>query len=95
MMKDIRILLLAMALFATPVTHGDVITLPKTTDDADKAFALSLPYRGMTMEAVTTQYGAPLQKASPVGDPPIIRWEYDKFAVYFESEYVIHSVIKK
>ncbi len=95
MMKDTIILLLAMALFATPVTHADVITLPDATTDAGKTFALSLPYRGMSMEAVATQYGAPLQKASPVGEPPIIRWEYEKFAVYFESEYVIHSVMKK
>ncbi|MDH5435384.1 MAG: phosphodiesterase [Gammaproteobacteria bacterium] len=95
MMKDTGILLLAMALFATPVAHGDVISLPATADNNDKTFALSLPYRGMTMEAVTAQYGSALKENAPVGEPPIIRWDYEKFSVYFESKYVIHSVIKK
>jgi len=94
-MKDLRILLLAMSLFATPVTQGDVISLPKNQTDTEKAFALTLPQRGMSMEMVQTQYGAPLQQASAIGDPPIIRWDYEKFAVYFESQYVIHSVMKK
>ena len=95
MMKDIRILLLATALFATPVAHSDVITLPTAQDNTDKTFALSLPYRGMTMEAVTAQYGSALTENAPVGEPSIIRWDYEKFSVYFESKYVIHSVIKK
>lgn len=95
MMKGMTILLLATALFATPVTYGDVITLPQASNDSEKTLNISMPQRGMTMEMVTSEYGEPAQKDSPVGTPPIIRWEYDKFAVYFESKYVIHSVMKK
>jgi hypothetical protein len=28
-----------------------------------------------------------------VGDPPITRWVYDRFTVYFENDRVIHSVV--
>jgi hypothetical protein len=28
-----------------------------------------------------------------VGKPPISRWEYPGFIVYFESDHVIHSVV--
>jgi len=28
-----------------------------------------------------------------VGKPPISRWEYPGFVVYFEHEHVIHSVV--
>jgi hypothetical protein len=51
------------------------------------------PKRGMTMAQVATRFGAPLTKLPPVGRPPIARWEYPGFVVYFEREYVIHSVV--
>jgi len=28
-----------------------------------------------------------------VGDPPISRWEYNGFSVYFEHDLALHSVI--
>ncbi|MDH3645391.1 MAG: hypothetical protein OER80_01325 [Gammaproteobacteria bacterium] len=54
-----------------------------------------MPTRGMTMELVESTYGAPAGKRSPVGDPPITRWEYQQFIVYFEYKRVIHSVSKR
>jgi hypothetical protein len=30
-----------------------------------------------------------------VGDPPISRWVYDHFTVYFEYDKVLHSVVNK
>ena len=45
-------------------------------------------------------YGAPLQKLAPVPakgtphHPPITRWVYPTFVVYFEYNHVVHSVIK-
>ncbi len=53
--------------------------------------AISLPQRGATQNAVRQQYGEPLQ-ARTVGQPPITRWTYQDFEVYFEGHYVIHSV---
>lgn len=60
----------------------------------------SMPVRGMNMANVEHIFGAPLQKlpAVPaVGNklhPPITRWVYPHYVVYFEYNDVIHSVLK-
>jgi hypothetical protein len=53
------------------------------------------PARGMTMSQVSSKFGAPSTKVAAVGNPPISRWEYPGFVVYFERDYVIHSVISE
>ncbi|PCI22956.1 MAG: hypothetical protein COB62_00655 [Piscirickettsiaceae bacterium] len=53
------------------------------------------PKRGQTMQQVESQFGAAIKKQGSVGAPPITRWNYDGFSVYFENNIVIHSVIKK
>jgi hypothetical protein len=47
----------------------------------------------MTMEEVSSKFGAPAAKVPAVGNPPISRWEYPGFIVYFEADHVIHSVV--
>jgi hypothetical protein len=54
---------------------------------------LSTPSRGMTMHEVSEKFGAPVHKLGPVGAPPISRWEYAGFVVYFEGDHVIHAVV--
>ena len=34
-----------------------------------------------------------MTKVPAVGKPPISRWEYPGFVVYFEHDHVIHSVV--
>lgn len=53
------------------------------------------PTRGMTQASVESKFGAPATVKSPVGDPPITRWEYAEFIVYFEYDRVIHAVRKR
>lgn len=53
------------------------------------------PTRGMTQQRVEAKYGQPVSTNSPVGDPPITRWEYQDFVVYFEYDKVIHAVLKR
>lgn len=53
------------------------------------------PTRGMTQTSVEAKYGAPASIKAPVGDPPITRWEYPDFVVYFEYDKVIHAVRKR
>jgi len=60
---------------------------------AVKESDIATPARGMTMDQVSTKFGAPVSKTPPVGNPPISRWEYPGFVVYFEHEHVIHSVV--
>ena len=52
------------------------------------------PARGMTMGKVEAAFGVPTQRVAAVGQPPITRWEYPGFVVYFEHQHVIHSVVR-
>lgn len=56
--------------------------------------AAGKPTRGMTQDAVQASFGAPQDVRNPVGDPPITRWEYPGFVVFFEYDKVIHAVSK-
>ena len=52
------------------------------------------PTRGMTQARVEANFGVPQNSRAPVGDPPITRWEYADFVVFFEYDKVIHAVSK-
>ena len=60
---------------------------------AVKESDVATPARGMTMEQVATKFGTPVTKVPAVGKPPISRWEYPGFVVYFEATHVIHAVV--
>jgi hypothetical protein len=66
---------------------ADTLDMPTSTDTTG-------PTRGLTMAKVEAKFGAPAQRTAAVGAPPITRWEYPGFVVYFEHEYVIHSVTR-
>jgi len=51
------------------------------------------PARGSSKVQVSNQFGNPGQQTASVGEPPISQWVYDEFTVYFEDDYVIHSVL--
>lgn len=53
-----------------------------------------IPTRGLSRDEVTQVYGEPVSRTGPTGHPPIETWHYDYFSVYFESDRVIHSVLK-
>ena len=53
------------------------------------------PSAGMTADSVESTFGAPEAKVAPVGDPPIARWEYKDFVVFFEYDRVIHTVVRR
>jgi hypothetical protein len=53
------------------------------------------PTRGMTQASVESRYGSPVSVIAPVGEPPISRWEYAGFVVFFEYDRVIHAVVKR
>jgi hypothetical protein len=56
----------------------------------------SMPARGSTMAQVKKKFGNPLEIIGPSGEtskrrPPITRWVYEGYIVYFENNRVIHS----
>ena len=59
---------------------------------APQTVAGGVPDRGLTMAAVEKRYGAPSDRLAAIGKPPITRWVYPSFVVYFEYNLVIHSV---
>lgn len=83
------------------VGRADVLKLPETvvvtpSNNANEtSFAIEMPARGMSMSLVEAHFGEPQQKTPKVGEPPITRWEYGRFTVYFEHNYVLHSVVHK
>lgn len=85
-----RILLLA-AVFASGLAGAATIAVDNGI--AVKESDVATPVRGMTMEQVATKFGTPVTKVPAVGKPPISRWEYPGFIVYFEADHVIHSVV--
>jgi hypothetical protein len=50
------------------------------------------PKRGVTMTQVEAKFGAPVTKHDAVGAPPITRWDYAGFSVFFERDRVIDAV---
>lgn len=66
-------------------------------DSAAQALSagIALPTRGMTMQQIEQKFGAPREKVAPVGDPPISRWVYPEYTVYFEHQYVLHTVLHR
>jgi len=58
-----------------------------------KPSGVETPTRGATMEAVEARFGAPSNKSSPVGNPPITKWFYPTFVVVFENDKVLHAVV--
>jgi hypothetical protein len=54
--------------------------------------AADRPARGMTMATVERRWGEPVARTAAVGQPPITRWEYPGFVVFFEYRHVVHAV---
>ena len=91
-MAKLRILTVFALFFgAFGVTHAQTLEMDGIAPDADSA----RPSRGMTAASVESRYGAPAAKEAAVGDPPISRWEYENFVVFFEYDRVIHAVVKR
>jgi len=65
--------------------------LQMTEPPAAEARAM-LPTRGTSMSQVEARHGAPAERYAAVGQPPITRWVYPSFVVYFEYQHVVHTV---
>lgn len=93
---------LKSALLAVSVLGTAALLAPPAQADTlrmeTKAPGVSdMPGRGLSMAQVERRYGAPLEKLPTAGGdaprhPPINRWRYQGYTVYFERNRVIHSV---
>jgi len=89
-MTIVRTLML-LALLATGPAWAETLAVPAD----NPAAAVERPKRGSTMSAVQSRFGEPANRHAAVGQPPITRWDYPQFAVFFENDRVLHAVIVK
>jgi len=88
---NIRVLLMALAwvLATADVAQADILAI---SPPGQQAQAQGHPVPGSRMDQVEQSLGSPVRKLDPVGDPPITRWVYPDFVVYFEYQLVLHTV---
>ena len=87
-------LALAAAPLLLPAAHAESLRVKVHQEQH-----MNLPRRGMTMAQVKREFGAPLKVLPTRGggskyQPPIHRWEYAGYIVYFANDYVVHSVLR-
>jgi hypothetical protein len=64
-------------------------------EEVRQAENMELPGNGMSSSEVIAKFGEPAKKYAPVGDPPITRWDYAQWSVYFEYDLVLFTVLEK
>ncbi len=90
--KNVATTLAVVVLALGASASADVLLLDGIEIDAPSAS--SRPKAGTSMSRVESTYGAPSERHGAVGEPPITRWDYPGFSVYFEHETVIHAVAR-
>lgn len=74
--------------------HAEVISIADPSNDIPNSTEGVLrPTQGMSMTLVEQKFGQAEQKTEAIGQPPITRWIYTDFEVFFEYNLVIHSVV--
>jgi hypothetical protein len=96
-MNRIHLTLLSLVLClpaALPVAADELLV-----DSVAAGSSVPAPQRGASMAQVREQFGAPVTEHPTVSanggphQPPITRWDYSGFSVFFERDRVIHSVV--
>ena len=82
---------LACGFAAAGAAYADTVVVDDHVMVRDSAVAR--PARGSTMTTVEAKFGAPATRHPTVGKPPITRWDYAGFSVFFERDRVIHAVV--
>ena len=89
-------LLAAILLPASLAVSADVLLVDAIAEaPVNSAEGIPRPNRGVSMDQVRNRFGEPQQELPWVGEPPISRWVYQDFTVYFEHEHVINSVVHR
>lgn len=93
MNRAIPSLVLALGVLLAQASAADTLLIDRVHAEA----GLAMPKRGASMASVESHFGAPQQKVAAVGGesrqhPPISRWVYANFTVYFENSHVVDAV---
>lgn len=95
LVSSIAALALGLGAAASGPASADTLLIERAQSES-----IPLPARGMSMAQVEARFGAPSEKRAPVGGqqpqwPPITRWVYPQFSVYFENERVVDAVVNQ
>lgn len=91
MKTGLRTLMLPLPLLAlSAVATAETLLVNDQVTVAESS--VPRPGKGQTMSAVQAKFGAPQARHAAIGKPPITRWDYGQFVVYFEHERVVHAV---
>ncbi|BAZ94188.1 hypothetical protein TspCOW1_08510 [Thiohalobacter sp. COW1] len=82
--------ILALTLLALPA-RAEVLLIKAVEESA----SVQTPSRSSSMDSVRSRFGAPREAHAAIGEPPITRWDYPDFTVYFEHDRVIHAVVHR
>lgn len=87
---------LFLLVLLSPIAQAEVLSIAAPSYSTPNTVSgVIRPQRGLSMARVEQQFGTPTDKRAAVGEPPITRWRYTQFDVFFEDQLVIHSVIKR
>jgi len=87
-MRSLALLLGALLLCSSTLAQTLEIPLGQQGDAV-----AGLPQLGESKRSVLERFGLADEEHPAVGQPPITRWDYRSFSVYFEYDHVINSVL--
>jgi hypothetical protein len=89
------VLTLMLALFSGLAPFGLLSADVLLIEEVRQAERMNVPANGMSMDDVRARFGDPSNQNAAVGDPPITRWDYQSWSVYFEYGVVLFTVLHK
>ena len=81
--------LICLSLMVMLSSRAEVLRIP-ISQQGDKN--INMPVHGDLQSQVLRRFGEPNVRHPSVGQPPISRWDYADFSVYFEHSTVVSSV---
>jgi hypothetical protein len=89
---------LTMPQTTQPQSAEEATPSASTAIPAAAPASIALPSKGQSMTEVVKKFGQPKLKHAAVGggqpkQPPITRWDYEGFSVFFEHSHVIDAVV--
>ncbi len=91
-MRLVNLAVAAVLALSCGATAAEELDMSASSAQARSGTVYQKPSRGMSMQGVLRHFGQPLRKLPAVGHPPITRWVYPNYTVYFERNLVVHSV---
>lgn len=94
-MHTIRLLAALPLLLACATPGADTLTIRPREEPPNSPEGVPRPVRGMSMQGVLERFGEPVERLPAVGDPPITRWVYERFTVYFEHDLTLRALVNR